>query len=145
MAASNFMEDHRYVFEKPGCLRLVFYLNGYNVLEHTEEPVGRQYRAKTVDEVFQLGADECAEAAAMPGRRKPRDPRSRGLAEEFGPPEERPQGDASSSGESGALKDAQILALQAEMAALKASVAIALKEQATAKEQAAAKQQVKRG
>ena len=66
VAANDFMEDHRYVFEKPGCSRLVVYLNGYNVLAHTEEPVGRKYRAKTVNEVFQLGSDECDDAAAMP-------------------------------------------------------------------------------
>ena len=129
MAASNFMEDHRYVFEKPGCLRLVFYLNGYNVLEHTEEPVGRLYRAHAVEEVFQLGAEDCADAPTAPVGRRARDPRSRGAAEGDAAPGEADQRDASSGMESGALKDAKIQALESEMAALKATAEVAVQEQ----------------
>ena len=62
MAASKFTVDCRYVFEKPGCLRMLCYLNGYNVLEHVEEPIGRAYRADIVSSAFVLDKNECADA-----------------------------------------------------------------------------------
>ena len=117
MAASSFVEDHRFAFEKPGCLRLALYLNGYHMRVHVEEPVGREHRSRTVADVFTLSQSDCADAA----------PEARAPA---GSPAERlpESGDDLSSGTG--VKDTKILVLEAELAALKETVSAASKAKA---------------
>ena len=78
MAASKFTVDCRYVFEKPGCLRMLCYLDGYNVLGHVEEPIGRAYRADTVGSAFVLDKNECVDARPANPAASKRDHKSRG-------------------------------------------------------------------